>query len=285
MQSQQNIAAETPVDSSTLLGCYGEYEFYPLTVCSEDEMADLFAKVCQRTNPLLQGKPHDDLILLGRAMYRKCLPSGMSAVAKHKGELVALNCLWDAAAGGAWKDSGLIMPASLEAHAEVAKACFAQLDPNDDSRVLFSAFCGVNHPHTGKLFGVMALTHLYVSQALGFDKSFQYSVLAKSLLVRTKGNSHIAENEFQRHIKPQPFAEVAIAAENEAVRAELNELEGEARGSVTHLKWMTCDGYIPIIAISCRATPDELKIASRPCADRQLEILKGSNTSAPVSRL
>lgn len=285
MQSQQTIAAETPANSSTLLGCFGEYEFYPLTVCSEDEMADLFAKVCQRTNPLLQGRPHDDLVLLGRAMYRKCLPAGISAVAKHKGELVALNCVWDAAYGGAWKDSGLVMPASLEPHAEVAKACFEQLDPNDDSRVLFSAFCGVNHPHTGKLFGVMALTHLYVSEALGFDKSFQYTVLAKSLVARTKGNSHIAENEFQRHIKPQPFAEIAIGAAKETVRAELNELEGEARGSITHLKWMTSSGYIPVIALSCRATQDELTTASRPCADKQLEILKEGSTKAPVSRL
>jgi hypothetical protein len=216
-------------------------------------------------------------------MYRKCLPSGISTVAKHKGELVGLNCSWDAAEGGAWKDSGFTMPASLEAHAEVAKACFAQLDPNDASRVVTSAFCGVKPPHTGKLFGIMGLMGLYVSHALGFDKSFQYSVLAKNLLVRVKGNSHIAENEFQRHIKPQPFAD--IAAEKEAVRAELKEMDGEARGSITHLTWMTSSGYIPVIAISCRAETDELITAARPCADRQLEMLQVSNTSAPLSRL
>lgn len=239
--------------------------------------------MCQRTNPLLQGRPRDDLVLLGRAMYRKCLPLGMSTVAMHMGQPVALNTVWDAAEGGAWKDSGLAMPASLEAHAEIAGACFAQLDPNDGSRVLFAAFCGVSYPHTGKLFGVMGLIGLYLAHASGFDKSFQYSVLAESLLARTKGNSNLAENEFQRHIKPVPFGDVT--PENEDVRAELKELNGVARGSVTHLKWMTSKGYIPAIAAAVRATPEELTSAAQPCANKHTEVLRWRNASAPISKL
>lgn len=283
MPSQQIIAAEIPADSSTLLGRFGEYEIYPLQACSEDKIADLFSKVCQRTNPLLKGRPHEDLILLGRAIYRKCLPLGMSQVAMLKGEPVALNANWDAAEGGAWKDSGLTMPASLGAHAEVAVASFGRLNPDEkNSRVFCCAFNGVNPPHTGKLFGVMGLTGLYVAHASGFKKSFQYSVLA-NILGRTQGNSHLAENEFQRHIEPVPFA--SIATSNEVVRTELKEMNGESRGSVTHLSWMTSKGYIPAIAAAVRATPEELTGAARECADRHLEILKGRNASAPSSRL
>lgn len=263
-----------PADSSTLLGIYEEYEIHPLEVCSEDQMADLFSKIVHRNNPLLQGKAREDLVLLGRAMYRKCLPLGISTIALHKGEPVAVSFVWDCAEGGAWKGSGLTMPSSLDAHAEVAKACFAQLDLKDDSRVLFSAFNGVNYPHTGKLFGVMGLTSLNVAYASGFDKSFQYSVLAESLIARTRQSmANLGENEFQRHIVPVNFAE--IAAEKEEVRAELKELNGVSRGSITHLKWMTSKGYIPAIAAAVRATPEELTTTARACADRHLEILKG----------
>ena len=68
-----------------------------MQVCSKDKIADAYAKVCQRTTPLLPSQPRDDLVLLGRVMYRKCLPLGMSTVALHIGQPIALNTQWDAA--------------------------------------------------------------------------------------------------------------------------------------------------------------------------------------------
>jgi len=282
MQAIQAIAAEIPADSSTLLGHFGEYEIYPLQACSEDQIADLFTKVCQRGNPLLQGRPREDLVLLGRAFYRKCLPLGMSQVSLHKGVPVALNTLWDAAEGGVWEGSGLTIPESMQAHAEVGKASFARLDPNDESRLLFAAFGGVDVPHSGKLFGVMGMIGFFMARKSGFKRSFQFSVLEKSVLARTKSHKSLQTNDVHKVLPPVLFAD--IVAENEVVQAELIEIGGVSKISVGLLSFMTSDYYIPAVASACRATPEELKEASKPMAARQLEVLKG-RTAMPISRL
>jgi len=254
MQAHQFIPAELPADSSSLLGCFDDYEIYPLHVCSEDQIAELFVKVCQRGNPLLQGRPREDLFLLGQAFYRKCTPLGASQVALCKGVPVALNLAWAASEGGVWEGAGLTMPTSVEAHAEVGKACFARLDSEDnDSRLLFAAFGGVEVPHSGKLFGLMGMTSFRVAKALGFKKSMQYSVLKKSVLARSNGNKNLAQTKVHRVLKPVKFAE--IDAENEAIRAELAELDGVAKISVAYLSFMVSDFYHQAIAAVSRATP------------------------------
>jgi len=282
MRALQCIPAELAADSSSLLGSFGEYEIYPMQVCSEDQVSELFVKVCQRGNPLLQGRPHDDLVLLGRAFYRKCMPLGFSQVALHKGVPVALNTLWDAAEGGVWQGSGLDIPKSLEAHAEVGKACFNRLDPNDTSRLLFAAFGGVDIPHSGKLFGLMGMMGFHIAKASGFKKSMQYSVLQKSVLARTQKHKSLVQTKVHKVLEPVLFDQVA--AENEATRAELTELGGIAKISVAYLSFMVSDFYVQAVAASCRATPEELQESSRPMADRQMEILKGRATT-PISRL
>jgi len=282
MQALQYIPAEIAADSSSLLGCFGEYDIYPMQVCSEDQIAELFVKVCQRGNPLLQERPHDDLILLGRAFYRKCMPLGFSQVALHKGVPVALNTVWDAAEGGVWEGSGLAMPQSMEAHAEVGKACFACLDPNDTSRLIFAAFGGVDVPHSGKLFGLMGMMGFRIAKASGFKKSFQFSVLQKSVLARTNKHKSLVQSKVHKVFEPVLFEEVA--AEREAIRAELKELGGVAKLSVAYLSFMLTDFYIQAVAASCRANPEELKESSLPMADRQMEILKERATT-PISRL
>lgn len=286
MQVHQSIAAEIPADSSSLLGRFGEYEIYPLQVCNEEQISVLFSQVCQRGNPLLQGRPIEDLILLGRAFYRKCLPLGMSQVALYNGEPVALMCAWDVAEGGVWKNSGFSVPDSMDAHAEVGKACFAKLE-GEDSRVFFSAFGGVNRPHNGKLFGLMGLIGMKMAKASGFKKSFQYSVLEKSVLARTKGNKSLAQSKVHKVFDPVLFAD--IAAQKEATRAELKELNGISKMSLVHLSFMTSDYYIPAIAAAVKATPEELKESAFPMAEKQLELLQGrtgvSTSSAPISKL
>jgi len=110
------------------LGTHGEYAAYPLEVVTEDQASKLFSKICQRGNPVLQGRPAADLVLLGRAMYRKAMLNRLRQVYFHtSGELVAIGFSWDVATGGVWQDTGLEMPASLEAHAACGKAAFDSL--------------------------------------------------------------------------------------------------------------------------------------------------------------
>merc|ERR1712216_981879 len=87
------------------LATFGAYTIYPMEFCTEDQIARLFSKVCQRGNPVLQGRPIRDLEQLGRAMYRKSMKLSTGNVALYQGEPVALGCSWDMADGGVWAGS------------------------------------------------------------------------------------------------------------------------------------------------------------------------------------
>jgi len=288
MQAQQTFDVSAFIsDPSARVGSYGEYEIYPLQYCSEDAVALLFAKTCQRRNPLLQGRPQEDLVLLGRAIYRKTLPLGISQVAMYRGEPVGLNTIWDAAEGGAWKGSGLEMPASMSAHAEVAKASFARLadadaeDNNDSSMpTVFAAFGGVMPPHDGKLFGKMGITGIMLAKELGYTRSFQYTVLS-SLIGRTQNGDAFKRSKVQRTLKPVQFAE--IESGSDATRADLKELNGVCRMSVTHTSFMTSNTYMQLTAMSVKAdTVEEISVNAIDWSRSQSDILKRCR-SAPVS--
>merc|ERR1719443_2498921 len=52
-QAQVSKQQEFPV-----LATLGKYTIYPIEYCTEDQIATLFSKVCQRgNNPVLQGRP------------------------------------------------------------------------------------------------------------------------------------------------------------------------------------------------------------------------------------
>ena len=101
-QVYDSSAAVVDSAQESVLLNHGEYTVHPMSTCSEDEVAVLFAKVCQRNNPVLQGRPFKDLELLGRAMFRKSAKLGMGQVTKHEGKAVGLGCCWDFAEGGVW---------------------------------------------------------------------------------------------------------------------------------------------------------------------------------------
>lgn len=288
MQAPQTFDVSAFIsDPSTKVGTYGEYDIYPLQYCKEDAVAHLFAKTCQRRNPLLQGRPQEDLVLLGRAIYRKTLPLGISQVAMYKGEPVALNTIWDLAEGGAWKDSGLEAPDSLQSHAEVAKACFGRLadadaeEGNDTTLpTVFSAFGGVAPPHDGKLFGKMGLTGIHLAKELGYERSFQYTVLA-SLIGRSQGGDAFKRSKVQRTLKPVNFAE--IESGSDATRADLKELNGVSRMSVTHLSFMCSDPYMQLVAMAVKAeAAEEISVPAVEWSRSQSDILKRSR-SVPIS--
>merc|ERR1712070_706164 len=136
------------------------------------------------------------------------------------------------AEGGVWEGSGLPRPESMEAHAEVGKACFGRLDPDDNSRISFAAFGGVEPPHTGKLFGLMGMIGFHLAHKAGFKKSLTFSVLEKSVLARTKGNKNLVQTKIHKVLEPVKFADVAAASE--ATRVELKELDGVAKASLTY---------------------------------------------------
>jgi hypothetical protein len=213
------------------------------------------------------------------------MPLGMSHVALCKGVPVALNTCWDFAEGGVWKDSGLTMPASMEAHAEVGKGVFDRvnadrLENGDDSRLLFAAFGGIEVPHSSKLFGLMGMIGFQVAKSSGFKKSMQYTVLQKTVMARIKKSALGNIKGAHKVLKPVVFEDVA--AENEATRAELKELGGIAKVGVGHMTFMTSDLYVAGAAAASRATPEEIQEAF-PMAERQLALLQGR--ASPISRL
>lgn len=250
------------------LGHVGEYTFCPLGHCGEEQIATLFSKVAVRGNPLLQGRRHAELMTLGRAVYRKALPLGLSQVVMYKGKPVALNTAWDSAEGLAWDDSELSMPDSMGADAAVAKACLNVLPVDDTTPTLFAAFVGVLNPHSRKLSGILGLTGQIVARAMGFKKSLRLSVLMNSVEYH-----NAAEDSEVRRCLPLHFAD--IKTDDEAVRAELAEL-----GGVAHVSLMHCDDLTFSIVL-----PDELSDLSRKFASKQVERLRRRRSGMIFSNL
>jgi len=236
------------------LATFGEYTMHPMEFCTEDQIAKLFTRVCQRGNPVLAGRPFADLELLGRAMYRKSNILRLGQVAVHKGQPVALSCCWDAAEGGVWAGSGLEMPASLAAHAACGKECFAQL-PKRGKKTFFAAFYGVDIPHNGQLFGYLGMSSFVMANALGFEDTFQYT-----LLPTLTGRGLFTEqdkDEADTINWPTRFADVPTA--DPAVSAELTELGGNINLSLTRLGYALEPEYMKMAAATVRMqTGDEL---------------------------
>lgn len=273
------------VESHEPLGRVGEYTFCPLGHCNEEQIAALISKVVAR-DPLLQGRRHDELMTLGRAIYRKSLPLGCSQVVLYKDKPVALNAAWDSAEGGVWEDSGLSMPESMGAHAAVTKACLNALPVDSTTPTLFAAFAGVLAPHSRKLFGILRLTGHIVARAMGFKKSFGYTVFP-FLRNRAEGHKAVEDAEVRRSLDPVHF--VDVATDNEAVRAELAELDGIAQVSLMPIDHTTGKAFMDVMAKAVskavRATPEELLIPSREFALKQVERLRRSRSGVITSNL
>lgn len=228
----------------TPIAHFGEYAIHTLDFCSEDVVSDVFAKTCARGNPLLQGRPYADLVTLGRAIYRKSLPLGFSQVAMHKGKCIALNTSWDVAEGGAWKDSGLTMPASVAAHAACAKACFETLDQDAEGPIIFAAFCGVLPGHSGQLFGVLGVSTLIMARDMGYKRSFLYTVLPV-IIGRSAGDERLKRTE-EHKISWLKFED--MPSDNEAVVQELKDLGGTSQITNVCTTWSAGSEYIGALA-------------------------------------
>lgn len=260
----------------------GEYTIMPMESCSEDQVAKLFAKVCQRGNPVLQGRPMADLMVLGRAMYRKSTASRTGNIAMYRGEPVALGCGWDIADGGVWAGSNLEMPASLRAHAACGKAAFDSfVERKQRERTYFSAFYGVLPPHNVKLFGFCGYSNFCIAHKLGFQDSFQYTLIPT---LTKKGLFSAKDNAGSENINyPMPFAEVP--SDIPEVLAELVELNGNINLSLTSLDFIMTPTYQKMAAAICGMKGPELFKPSDLIATNQLDWIQAQTRGRITSRL
>jgi len=247
-----NLAVVDPAPESALL-THGEYTVHPMLACSEDEVAALFAKVCQRNNPVLQGRPFKDLELLGRAMCRKSAKLGLGQVTKHDGKAVGLGFCWDFAEGGVWVNSGLEMPVSLAAHAACGKACFDAAAPKLGKKTLFAAWYGMLAPHSSHCFGIMGMSHFALGKACGFDEAFQFTLIPS--LKKYKGVFTDDKQTKDSMNWKMPFDDVP--SENAQVLDELKDLEGAINLQLTSLDYNLSDEYMLLAALTVRMKKQE----------------------------
>lgn len=267
--SLQAAEAERPQSTRpSVLITHGEYTIHPMQCYSEMDVAQLFTRTCQRGNPVLQGRPFEDLELLGRAMYRKSAKLGLGQVAIHDGKLVGLGCCWDVAEGGVWQHSGLEMPASLAAHAAIGKACFDSL-PKRDRKSLFCAFYGLLPRHSATCFAIMGASHQAMGHQMGFEDSFAFTLLTslKARGVFSDGKSN--DDSLNWKMK---FTDVA--SEKPEVIDELKDLGGSINLQLTRMEYNLSDEYMTLAAANGRLkTADELRHLVQVTAANHMEWL------------
>merc|ERR1711988_2045086 len=125
--------------------------------------------------------------------------------------------------GGVWEGTGLEMPPSMEAHAACGRAAFETFAQREKAKSTFySGFYGVLPPHSVALFGYLGFSNLCLAHMLGFEDSFQYTLvpaLTKKGLW-TEKDTNPADNLTW----PLRFADVP--SNSDTARAELGELDG-----------------------------------------------------------
>jgi len=280
--SRLPLLATPSVEAAAPFLTVGEYTVRPMEFCSEDKVAKLFSKVCQRGNPVLQGRPQADLELLGRAMYRKTMKLRVGTVAMYQGEPVALGCGWDMAEGGAWAGSGFEIPASMAAHAACGKAAFDEFNQRKKAEsTYFAAFYGVLAPHNVKLFGYLGFSNFCIAHKLGFQDSFQYTLipsLTSKGLFTEKGLDEADTINW-----PLRFADVP--SDKAEVSAELKELDGNINISLTRMGYIMEPAYKKMAAAICGMKSDELYLPSELIATNHLNWLRSQSTEQITSRL
>lgn len=264
------------------LAIFGEYTLYPMEFCNEDQIAKLFTKVCQRGNPVLQGRPIADLELLGRAMYRKSAILGTGNVAMHQGEPVAIGCSWDIAEGGVWAGSGLEMPASMASHAACGKAAFESFTKREKAKsTFFAGFYGVLPPHSVALFGYLGFSNFCLAHMLGFEDSFQFTLIpaltAKGLF---SDKDKAAADTMNWPIR---FADVP--SDSAPARAELGELDGTINLSLTRMGYIMQPEYKKMAAGICGMKAAELFEPSQMIAVNHLRWIRSRAGGRIAARL
>jgi len=196
-------------------------------------------------------------------------------VAMHQGEPVAIGCGWDMALGGVWAGSGLEMPASMAAHAACGKACFDSFEQRRRAKsTFFAAFYGVVLPHSVKLFGWLGLSHLHVAEKLGFEDSFQYTLIP----TLTKRGVFSQKDDWAINF-------VDVPSDQAEVRAELAELGGTINISLASMSYMLHPKMTELAAGIIGMVADELRVPAEQIATNQLKWLMSQSNGQIISRL
>jgi len=213
----------------------GPYAMYPLHVCSADAIAVLFTKICARGNPIMQGKPAEDLYRLGLAFYRKSVGSVASTVFLKGAEPVALMLAWDSADGGVWKGTDG-PPESLRCHAAIGAAVFESRpqEVTQPGQQLFMSFAGVALPHPGQtLLMSMQIVAVLGAIAAGYTDSFGYATHPKT--IEQANNAGPAQPGI-RTTWGITYSDIEVT--DEEVQKELHSIfPGRAECGVSNLVW------------------------------------------------
>lgn len=260
----------------------GEYTVMPMEFCTEEQVATLFAKVCQRGNPVLQGRPMKDVLQLGRAMYRKCAIARTGTLAMYQGEPVALGCGWDMEEGGVWVGSGLEMPASMAAHAACGKACFESFQQKKRAKsTYFAAFYGVSPPHSVKLFGYLGFANFGIAHKLGFEDSFQFTLIP----TLTKRGLFAGQDVPEVDTMNYPLAFANVPCVNADVHAELEQLGGTINISLTRMGYIMSPPYKKMAAAICGMKADDMCVPADLIATNHLKWLQSQSSGIITSRI
>jgi len=191
------------------------YELHSLDRISEDAFADIFQEICQRGNPLLQGRPKDQLLHLGRLMYWQALQDPLSIVVTtgDAEQVVAISTAWDMQAGSLWK--GLEVPEALRGHAAVAAACCASAPLG---AVQFAAFIGVKRGYPKELLIPCLIFGVLGGARMGYDYRFGYTVHPSLLawMAEDKATRHERGFKIEDQIWELPFS--GMEAENDVIK-------------------------------------------------------------------
>lgn len=263
-------------DNVPALVTIGEYTVYPLERCSEDEFAELFCKMSERGNPVLHGRPKDDLKLLGKAMYRKSNILRLGNIAFHKGTPVAIGCNWDVADGGVWEGSGLEMPTSMAAHAAIGKGALDSLGKRN-KKIWYCGFYGVVAGHSAALFSYLGTAGAMMANALGFEEVFLYSLL--SSLQNREGLYSRRSDANEKHWMVR-FADIDTSP---AVSADLKALDGIVQLGLIDMGFSLQDDYMGSAAKMVKIkSVDELRLYSQEMSDKQLAWIKQSPSACGI---
>jgi hypothetical protein len=223
-----------------------------------------------------------DLVILGRAMYRKCGIASTGTVAMYEGEPVALGCGWDMAEGGVWLGSGLDMPPSMASHAACGKACFESFQQRKRAKsTYFAAFYGVLPPHSVKLFGYLGFSNYGIGHKLGFEDSFQYTLIPALTNRGLFTDQGIPEADTMNY----PLAFADVPSDNAEVRAELEKIGGTINISLTRMGYIMTPAYKKMASAICGMKPDDMCKPADLIATNHLKFIQSQRGGMITSRL
>jgi hypothetical protein len=163
------------------------------------------------------------------------------------------------------------MPASLAAHAACGKACYDEVQQKGRGRkTLFVAFYGMLPPHSAHCFGIMAMSHFAMGQAMGYEDAFQFT-----LLPTLKGKGVFSDDKWNDDSANWSMKFSDVPSEKADVIDELKDLDGSINLQLTATKYNLSDEYMKLASLTTRIkNPDDLRRAMDTLSANHLKFLR-----------